>query len=241
MLIENWPFETLLLSDYLIEAYSGLLLFYKTDINSFIGKIAPEILKWFLIGAKYTKMLISESIINQGNSNCRIRLLDITGLPVSDHLVKILLEKYSNSLSPIFCTEDSSNTDSDDSNSSDTFIVSYSNEDSESNSQSEEASSQGSSQPDLDLRVLVDKYRTERLASGDHKRQNFVIKLDLILDSYSLLEKYLKILELKQNCEIANCGFELNIDKIELTIHDQKYCVQSSCLDNEALVNIIFF
>lgn len=184
-------------------------------------------------------MLSSESIKNQLNSNCRIRLLDITGLPVSDHLVKSLLEKYSNSLSPISYSENSSETDNDDSKSSDTYIMSYSNGDSDSNSQSEEASSQGSSQPDLDLKSFMDKHRRESLDFD--KRKNFIIKLDLILDSYSLLQQYLTLLELKKNCDFAKRGFELLVNKLELTIHDQKYCVESSCLDNEALVNITFF
>lgn len=49
-LISKWPFESLELGEYFKEAYSSLLLYYNTDINSFTGKIAPEILKWLLIG-----------------------------------------------------------------------------------------------------------------------------------------------------------------------------------------------
>ncbi|RNA17388.1 hypothetical protein BpHYR1_000500, partial [Brachionus plicatilis] len=163
VLIENWPFESLVLADYLHEAYSSLLLFYKTDINSFIGKIAPEILKWFLIGAKYTKLVTSHSIKNQLNSSCRISLLDITGLPVSDHFVKCLLEKYSSSLCP--CDSDESS-------------------------------------------------ETENESSNN-----------LILDSFNLLEQFLKLIEIKR--DVNEHGFELVVDKLELTIHEKKYCVQS--------------
>lgn len=52
-LVEKWPFETLELARYFHEAYSSLLLFYNTDINSFTGNISFEILKWIVIGKNY--------------------------------------------------------------------------------------------------------------------------------------------------------------------------------------------
>ncbi|RNA17162.1 leucine-rich repeat-containing 14-like, partial [Brachionus plicatilis] len=91
-------------------------------------------------------------------------------------------------------------------------------------------SSEDSSEPDFDLRNFAERYKTELLVG---KKLNFTIKLDLILDSFNLLEQYLKLIEIKR--DVNEHGFELVVDKLELTIHEKKYCVQSSGLDFEAL------
>ncbi|CAF0789927.1 unnamed protein product [Brachionus calyciflorus] len=268
LLVNNWPFEKLELIDFFKEAYSSLLFFYKTDINSFTGKIAPEILKWLLISSKYTKLVTNIFLKNQIFESYKLRHLDITGLPISDRLFKELLNKYYHSVS-IFSDEFNSKSPvssfSDDNSSLTSRIVSYS--DQEGNSESgndsdfsEDISSEGSlsSASDFDFKTFFKKcLKNKEIENTDcsiksqyseqfNKIGKYDIRLDLILVSFNAWQKFMKIAQIQsinreRNINKANYEFKLIVNKLDITFHQQKFCLENDFLDLEVLVSIFDF
>lgn len=223
-MIECWPFESLELAQYFSEAYSSLLLFFNTDTNSYTGKIAPEILKWLYIGSKYTRMVTCLFLKNQANPDYRLRTLDLTGLPLSNNLVKKLLTKNLNF----------ENEDSDTSNLTDLDDVSdfFSSEDDLTDSWS------SCSQVDSDDDQISMDSSCNKLETGGTNfswEKKSLIKLDLILSSSNLKEIFLKSLQDKGK----TVNLEIKINRLDLTIRDKKYCLINDNFNFEILVIFI--
>lgn len=224
MLIESWPFESLELARFFTEAYSSLLLFYNTDTNSYTGKIAPDILKWLYIGSKYTKMITSLFLKNQFSSDYKLRSLDLTGLPLSNNLVKKLLNKDLN-----FENEDSDISDFSDLDDVSDF---FSSEDDQSDSWSN--CSEIDSQDDP---FSVNSSSTEMQSEDKNMldlcwQKKSLIKIDLILSCSNLKEHFVKLIQKKNHL----VNLEIKFNRIDLTIRDKKCCLLNESFDSDALV-----
>ncbi|CAF0837130.1 unnamed protein product [Brachionus calyciflorus] len=260
LLINNWPFPSLELGDYFKEAYSSLLLFYNTDINSYTGKIAPEILKWLLIGTKYTKLVTKLFLKNQTNENYKLKNLDITGLPISNSLLKTLLKRYYNSINGLLDESDFDMTDESDfsvdlfssSDSSDISLDTYDTYDSSSTfseyedsdmdteDDSDESDSSDSSintDTSSECSEESDKHKKMKIPDDKHVLK-YQIKLDLILVKKNHIDKFEKILKAKskdKNRPENGYYFELIYNKLDMTIKNRSYCIIDETFDLNAL------
>ncbi|RNA34549.1 Leucine-rich repeat-containing 14 sw [Brachionus plicatilis] len=158
---------------------------------------------------------------NQPNSEYRLRTLDLTGLPLSNYLVKKMLTKDLHF----------ANQDLDMSNFSDLDDVSdfFSSEEDSWSSCSEvdseiESFSMHSSFNDRDM----DGAKIHNIGSWEKKSW---IKLDLILSSSNLKENFVKLVQSKN--ETAN--LELKFNRIDLTIRDKKSFILNENFDSDAL------
>lgn len=224
-MIESWPFESLELAQFFSEAYSSLLLFFNTDTNSYTGKIAPDILKWLYIGSKYARMATCLFLKNQTNPDYRLRTLDLTGLPISNNLVKRLLTK-----NLYFEYEDS-----DVSNLTDLDDVSdfFSSEDDDLTDSCSNGSQIDSEVDRIYSNSLYNKVEVEKMNQKNFSwDKKSLVKLDLILPSSNLKEYFIK--SLQDTSQTVN--LELKINRLDLTIRDKKCCLINDNFDCDALV-----
>lgn len=199
-------------------------------------------------GSKYTRVVTKIFLKNQTNSNLKLKKLDLTGLPLSDRLLKKLINKFSNCVLNLEDSEDSSETDSvelfsssDQSDSDSDSESDYTGQGSESDSNSSDYNfAFGNRNLTLKSKSKSDSFKSspKKMCLDRNSSQTLnklQVKIDAILVNINLLEKYLRAVK-NQPERLDYLSFNLVVNKLDLTIHNEESCIIDDTFDSTALV-----